>query len=457
VNLAKRADDGRRDWAVELRRAADPVRVSSAGGGHPCTDQDSDCDGVTNDLEMWIATTFAPTYYLDEEEGVDTVAFPSQVTSDVTCVWQGTEEETVQFGGDDYLMTIVTAWEEDYLEYLSATSIALGIFDRGPWALMWDVTQGAGSLITTGDLGVLPSLENMGETASNTATLGLAEDITNPEHWTKTEDFVHFGDTERLRLCIRASDRPFDGALAPGEHSDPYVGRDHPRYFHIMSLEFRRHGGTHSYLTQDIAYWEATSRPVVLVSEGKHGQYTSLDECRTWTAHKGGIESISWSEDCSYLTDSPGGVLRPYEWPAFESLNVGERLYPHEPEIIETLFPGERAWGSDDFFCGGHRDEVGSPSARADYLVAVFSTGEKVCSGGTRHFDVGGDIWAFRGERSRSQQGGSDRAGIRSRIRAGIRTGSRLPHVRDQHGRWRDGRLRARWDHRLVNHHCQSR
>jgi hypothetical protein len=66
-------------------------------------------------------------------------------------------------------------------------------------------------------------------------------------------------------------------------------------------------------------------------------------------------------------------------------MNVGERndadrQRQREPARIAELFPGESAWG--DYFCGGHRDDVDDPGARADYLISVITNSETICGGG---------------------------------------------------------------------------
>jgi len=342
---------------------------------HPCTSNDTDCDDIPDGIEDWIARTFTPTYYLDDEERVERVAFPFQVTSDVTCVWQGPHEESVIAGGDDYLLTVVATWEKDYVEYRWWDGTIMKAADRGIVGFLADSVQGIGSMIMTGSFGNPFDVDSVGDVFFSYISPIRPEDFTRISEWTEgRDDFIHYGDTERLRICIRSTQRLEPNPMH-GANWSPQLGTARPVYYQAMSVELRRHGHTYSFDPTALR-WEDFSHPVIYVSEGKHGQYTSPDECSDFVWTKGPQQAFFWSEDCS---SNPERIIRPELSPA---MNVGERgaHQPQwEPAAIGALFPGELVWG--DPFCGGHRSEVDDPSALADYWIAV-GTGETICGGG---------------------------------------------------------------------------
>ena len=343
---------------------------------HPCTSSDTDCDDIPDGIEDWIARTFTPTYYIADGESVERVAFPFQVTSDVTCVWQGLHEEAVVAGGDDYLLTVVAAWEMDYVEYRWWNGAIMKAADRGIVGFLADSVQGLGSLIMTGNFGNPFDVDSLGDVFFSYISPIRPEDFTRISEWTQgRDDFIHYGDTERLRICIRAAERLEPNPMH-GANWSPQIGTARPVYYQAMSVELRRHGHTYSFEPTQVR-WEDRSHPVIYVSEGKHGQYTSPDECSDFVWTKGPQEAFFWSEDCS---SNPDQIIRPELSPA---MNVGERDDGRhrqvEPAAIGALFPGELVWG--DPFCGGHRSEVDNPSALADYWIAM-GTGETICGGG---------------------------------------------------------------------------
>lgn len=339
---------------------------------HSCETWDVDCDGLNNDLEHWIAQTFALVYYLDVEEQVQTFAHPFQVTSDVTCVTPELNQidaEIVRPGGDDILLTVVFAWERDYVEYRTWSSAAMQALDRSVLGLFWDTIKSGWSVFTTG------SFEGSFSAGSPQEFFWTYISPINPsdfdaDSWTNRKDFVHFGDTERVRICIRMTEA-FASNPVFGANWSPQLGTGRPRFYQAMGVEFRRHGHTFIYLPAQMS-WEETSHPVIFVSEGKHGQYVTLDECGSYAWAANAIGAF-WDEDCSH---DPGYRLVAPLDPEF---NVGERAHPipAAQAAIYRLFPGEGAWREWPF-CGGHL--VANPQTMADYIGAL-GTGENICGG----------------------------------------------------------------------------
>jgi hypothetical protein len=199
----------------------------------------------------------------------------------------------------------VTTWEEDYVEYLWWDSALMNTVDRGPISTVIDWGHAVVSLFETGSIGDWQQLFK--DTAWNAIFWVDPADFTEIEKFANRDDFIHYGDTESIRLCIRATDgladRPLYGANWTGEglNTDLKVSV-RPRTFQVMALEFRRHGHTFSFKPEDLG-WESISHPVVYVSEGKHGQYTSLDECGSFAWSRGWTQGATWQEDCGYEPD----------------------------------------------------------------------------------------------------------------------------------------------------------
>ena len=113
----------------------------------------------------------------------------------------------------------------------------------------------------------------------------------DPVYWNEGDKFVHYGDIEPIRICLRDDDR--DGIYKLN-------------YIHI-----RRHKHDYVYMPDEIKF--TNQHAMIYVSEGKHGTYFSTDECEDavsvgqWRA---------WDEDCG-----GGKKIKPYTGLEF---NVGE-------------------------------------------------------------------------------------------------------------------------------------
>jgi hypothetical protein len=261
--------------------------------GYDCPDisTDSDCDGATNSQELWIAQNFMPVYEFDEEEhdilqGTDGISEFNDViflyqVSRVTCwVTEFDDEYTLivtdpSSNFEDYLLTVVATYEYDYV----------------PYDPVWD----------------------------------SEEDL-----------FAHYGDTERVQLCIEVE--------ADGSSTS------------VLAIQINRHEEADVYVPDDLE-WDSGGRVHLYVSEGKHGTYISHDECENAVS---GIQWVGWDEDCS-----DGRVIYPT---VNQGLNIGEfanqQVWASDlgDSRVSNLFPGEAIWSlnADDKehiesrFCGGY-------------------------------------------------------------------------------------------------------
>lgn len=329
---------------VEGQNSSGSITVEDPGSCRNLDDCDE--DGISNSRELWIAETFMPVFEFDEGEhnilrgtsGIqqqDDVVFLYQV-SEVKCGVHAISGIGTRFilepldtdmslpswieDSTSYLLTVVAAYEYDYLPY-----------DPGP-----------------------------GE-----------EDV-----------FNHYGDTERVRICIVHEDDQFIVRSV-------YINRHHELALYVRSdLEW---DGSHVYL---------------YVSEGKHATFASESECRgsvsasdtldyitdpgnfvglsvyhleSW---KGFFESLSWvgfREDCG-----GGRVIRPV---VYEDYNVGEYIWLAEttmgdmaPELPDNemvwSYYAEANWAREHYFCGGY--DVGDYDSTHQVVIGYRSP---LCAG----------------------------------------------------------------------------
>ena len=184
----------------------------------------------------------------------------------------------------------------------------------------------------------------------------------HPLNTIENDTFAHYGDTERVRLCLQRA----------GEGND----------YEVSFVLINRHGEEHAYRAGQLARDEDGERIYLYVSEGKHATFVSGDECEQAIS---GLEALGWNEDCS------GG---PVILPAAGGLNVGEYQVGQRidaEDLGETrvgdLFAGEAVWSPeagnpshrDAHFCGGH--------APSDYAAtrSVAPFYESPVCGGSLH------------------------------------------------------------------------
>jgi len=93
------------------------------------------------------------------------------------------------------------------------------------------------------------------------------------DFWNESDVFVHYGDIETIKYCLRDDDR--DGN------------------YDISFINFRRH--KHSYVIRTTAEHEGNHLKFY-ASEGKHGTYISQVDCREAINN---YQSLYWGEDCA--------------------------------------------------------------------------------------------------------------------------------------------------------------
>lgn len=274
----------------------DPGNLPSASG--PSDDSggisidldDTDGDGIFDSQELWLAQVFMPVFEYDEDEhNIITDADGIREFRDVVYLYQVSPVECyaealsgvgVRFHlnppsrtSSDYLLTIVASYEYDYVPY-------------------------------------------------------------DPVWWGEDDLFAHYGDTERVRVCIDRNEASWDA---------------------VKYIQVNRHHITEWYLPYELE--RDGTHPYLYVSEGKHATFATGDECEDEVS---GIQWVGWDEDCE-----GGEVIRPS---VLASLNVGEytgyRVTTRDlgNSSLSSLYPGEivwspDAWDEDDrdhYFCGGY-------------------------------------------------------------------------------------------------------
>lgn len=264
-------------------------------------DIDNDGYGFTDAWELELATAFMPIFEFDEDEhnpitGADGIQWGRDVlfyyqVSPVDCFVNG--DQGVVLPRSDMptgLMTIVGLYSYDYVPY---------------------------------------------------DTVFTSED----------DVFAHYGDTERVRLCLEAG----------------------PSGVYVTFMTITRHSHQHFYRADEITY--VGTHPYLYVSEGKHATYVSKSECEDAVS---GFEWLAWDEDCG-----EGAVIRPE---VRADMNVGEYIPGMRVMFTNAaLFPNEAIWTNntseahrDNHFCGGYN----VPDYNSDHSVISPGYDSPWCAGG---------------------------------------------------------------------------
>ncbi len=260
---------------------------------------DSDCDGISNAEEAWVAETYAPVYIYDNEEHnivLGTEDF--QEFRDVIYFYQvsavhcNTTQNIVETSlRNDVLLTVVATYPYDY--------IPIGT----------------------------------GNESDELDVLG------------------HFGDTERVRICL---ERTVKDGTELEEFKDGF-GKDSSIEYNIGFVQINRHNYFNTFQPDDFR-WQNDTHFYVHVSEGKHATYISAEEC---LAHPRDITALVFYEDCADLLDSQN-IIEPT---LTDNLNVGEvgaQLIKGTDELtgdaIDMFTLNEPVW-IDIEFCGGYPPE----------------------------------------------------------------------------------------------------
>lgn len=212
-----------------------------------CYDADKDC--LTDEFEQMIADEFMPFFEFDEEEhniltkqkpsafGLNSgVSYLYQVSSVDCSIKEGTDLDSADVVEGD------ASFERDLFpfgsngEYEFPRSVLFTVLEIFPYDY-------------------LPKQN-------------ILYDFVN-----ENDVFVHYGDVETLKFCLRDDDR--DGN---------YI---------ISFINFRRH--KHSYVTTGTAEQEGNHMKFY-ASEGKHGTYISQVDCREAINN---YQSLYWGEDCA--------------------------------------------------------------------------------------------------------------------------------------------------------------
>jgi len=349
----------------------DTVMVRASQGGAiqiniECnSNTDSDCDGLDNEEELWVAQNFAPIYLFDRDEN------------------EHKKLETPD--GDKRMEGFVSGVEEfENVAFLYQVSPVNCIEDGKLYGDTNDKYNPSGVLLTIvmlNDYDYVPLKQKD----------DLVDFVTGPgEH----DTFAHYGDTERTQICLS---RKANGSLGTSDKGAEFYPHSSNRagekwVFRPVAVSIKRHGHDFNYSPNEIPFWGRTSgylsHPYFWVSEGKHGLYVSHDECESYpdafdvTLLEGGFFAyLGWDEDCS---GSDFDEIHPTITSEF---NVGEYrteliINTSERPNLANAFPkGEWVWALDDherydrnkdYFCGGN--DVENP--RDKHSIVNFGSGD---------------------------------------------------------------------------------
>lgn len=301
----------------------------SSGPQNP--DYDLDGDGLSNELELWVASTFGPVYIYDKEEHnilTDTdniaefrdVAYYYQVSPAHCDPVSRTIAPTPQ---DDLVLTVVAAYAYDYVPY-------------------------------------------------------------DPLYRTEKDVFAHYGDTERIRICLER----YEGSDVPAPkdlrqiHGAEYVpnvpGSVRRSAYAVAFARIKRHHDDPKPYATDQFEWESDTHLALYAAEGKHAAYTSDGECEDYVS---GGQWLFWDEDCSSRSDNPQII-----WPqSLQSayFNVGERdqdgkknqlldsTFDVQDPAFRTFVYPEQVWDTSFRFCGGFYALIDDPGGKRDVITVL--------------------------------------------------------------------------------------
>ena len=203
--------------------------------------EDSDNDGICNDLENWFANEFMPIFIFDEDEHNILIDQPKEFFN--------------LDAGVNFLYQVSPV--NCYYLTNSNTGEHSPFYEVDPWPYGSGYTVPRRILLTVNIIYPYDYVP------------------IDPPGFDERDTFAHHGDLETIRTCLEDEDR--DGIYME-------------EFIHI-----RRHG--HDAVYVDMANdfeWEYRS-PLLYVSEGKHATYASIDECED--AISGG-QWLAWDEDC---------------------------------------------------------------------------------------------------------------------------------------------------------------
>lgn len=229
-----------------------------------CFDADRDC--ISDELEQEIADEFMPYFEYDgEEHNILAKLKPEDFEqgSGVTFLYQVSVV-------DCSLDPSVNLYEKDVVE-----GEAIYKTDLNPFGSNRQYEDPRSILFTVLEIFPYDYLPKQ----------NFLYDFTN-----ENDVFVHYGDVETLKYCLRDDDR--DGN------------------YQIEFVNFRRH--KHSYVISQTAIHQGNNWKFY-ASEGKHGTYISEVDCLHAIDN---YQSLYWGEDCA-----GGAVIYPY---TDDSFNVGE-------------------------------------------------------------------------------------------------------------------------------------
>ena len=307
------------------------VTVSNMGRECPDRQQDSDCDGLSNAVEAYLANRYKPLLIFDEDEPVD-------IHRQIAAVYQVTP--VVRDNGKrGAMITYVYLYPRDD----GPQRIDISGFED---VLSCEAVVNAVTFTTTGLL--IPG--------GSFAATEIAE-LSGIAAWYAAHD----GDSEALRLFVTAPDidagldAAWDlDAILMKRHFDDWEIYENFNEFLFAPANDMVNPSTLAPGRPDPSY----TRPVIYVSASKHAMYNSKDECE---GYEEGISLAGIPTTCDIIFEKCDSN-DPNDWafvPMPPEHNVGEwHLHTFDgmagsgSDVLNTLYPYSAVW-TDQRFCGG--------------------------------------------------------------------------------------------------------
>jgi len=307
---------------------------------------DSDGDKLSDAEEAWVAKTFAPDYYYDNQEhnemsggtgikeGVD-VEYFFQVT-------QGDCVEIPRYGHIEYSVEGSRTWLEYTAikakptpdKYVILTVVAAYRYDYVPW---------------------------------------------DPPGMSEKDVGAHAGDAEMVRIFFTRSTKIPSSTELEKKHGAVFTEGSDKRAYIPVKFVIKRHRDEEMLYDPQALTWHDKTHPMLVISEGKHAAYISRSECEQYV---GGVESLGWDEDC---TKSPASdrIIRPRSLTNLSNTNnVGEAENPLFSR--RKLFGSGRweyMWSPEIRFCGGYNIYSPADTRPVVEILGIDAYTEAYCGG----------------------------------------------------------------------------
>lgn len=246
-------------------------------GRTTCPDTDRDC--ISDQLEESIASTFMPIFIFDEQEhNILTGQNPNYFD---------------QGAGVEYLYQVSIADCDTKHDIAKQETTPVFKSDPAPFGPNGEFSTPRSILLTILEIFPYDYLPKQNYLYDGT---------------TEVDVFVHYGDVETIKMCLKDEDRDSE--------------------YDLSYIYFRRH--KKGYVISPKSFEKNGSHILIYVSEGKHGTYISADDCHNAVE---GIQTAYWQEDCD-----DGQVIHPEIGSRY---NVGEYSTGRQLTFSQIAIDGE--------------------------------------------------------------------------------------------------------------------